>query len=85
MIVNEAPLPAGLVLAKGDLSALKGFQLNLARGSSLTMTYTLKATQAGDLVVSGKASGVTQAGGAQASLVLKSTLQAKAPTGSGSN
>jgi PKD repeat protein len=80
MLISEV-LPDTLQKVEGDL---KGFGINLARGATVTITYKVKPTQAGEITITGKVFGI-RSNGDQFSVPLVTKLQVKAATGSGSN
>ncbi|MBI1743683.1 PKD domain-containing protein [Candidatus Acetothermia bacterium] len=71
---TDSPLPSGLQVVKGDI---KGFGIHLKVGDTVTITYTLKATQSGPITINGKALGTPEAGGQDIKLSLPTTLQVK--------
>ncbi len=80
MLISEE-LPTTLQKVEGDL---KGFGINLAKGATITITYKVKPTQAGEILIAGKVFGI-RSNGDQFNVPLVTKLQVKAATGSGSN
>jgi hypothetical protein len=63
---------------------LKTFGINLAQGATVTLTYKVRPTEAGEILIAGKAFGI-KSNGEQFNVPLITKLQVKATTGSGSN
>lgn len=80
LLLNETPLPQGLQVVKGDTH---GFGLHVKVGDTVTITYTLKATQSGEITINGRALGTPELGNDDIRLSLPTKLQVK-PAGASS-